>query len=34
MGRVGNEALAPVGMEVDAKLRRVLTSLEGGKAGV
>jgi uncharacterized protein (DUF302 family) len=34
MGRVGNEALAPVGIEVDAKLRRVLTSLEGGKAGV
>ncbi|HEX7484795.1 MAG TPA: DUF302 domain-containing protein [Vicinamibacterales bacterium] len=34
MGRVGNEALEPVGMEVDAKLRRVLTSLEGGKAGV
>jgi uncharacterized protein (DUF302 family) len=34
MGRVGNEALAPVGIEVDAKLRRVLASLEGGKAGV
>jgi uncharacterized protein (DUF302 family) len=33
MGRVGNEALAPVGMEVDAKLRRVLASLESGKAG-
>jgi uncharacterized protein (DUF302 family) len=33
MGRVGNESLAPLGVEVDAKLRRVLTSLEGAKAG-
>jgi uncharacterized protein (DUF302 family) len=29
MGRVGNEALAPIGTEVDAKLRRVMASLEG-----
>jgi uncharacterized protein (DUF302 family) len=33
MGRVGNEALAPMGVEVDAKLRRVMASLEGAKAG-
>jgi uncharacterized protein (DUF302 family) len=33
MGRVGNEALAPMGKEVDAKLRRVLASLESAKAG-
>jgi uncharacterized protein (DUF302 family) len=33
MGRVGNEALAPMGMEVDAKLRQVLASLETLKAG-
>jgi uncharacterized protein (DUF302 family) len=33
MGRVGNDALAPMGMEVDAKLRRVMASLEGAKAG-
>ncbi len=30
MGRVGNEALAPLGQQVDAKLRRVLTALEAG----
>jgi len=30
LGRVGNEALAPLGAEVDAKLRRVLTQLEQG----
>ena len=34
MGRVGNEALAPIGQQVDAKLRRVLTTLEAAKAGV
>jgi uncharacterized protein (DUF302 family) len=28
MGRVGNVALAPMGMEVDAKLRRVMALLE------
>lgn len=28
MSRVGNEALVPLGREVDAKLRRVLSSLE------
>jgi len=28
MSRVGNEAMAPLGQEVDAKLRRVLTALE------
>jgi uncharacterized protein (DUF302 family) len=28
MSRVGNEALAPLGQDVDAKLRRVLTALE------
>jgi uncharacterized protein (DUF302 family) len=33
MGRVGNEALAPLGMEVDAKLRRVMALLEAGGAG-
>jgi uncharacterized protein (DUF302 family) len=33
MGRVGNEALAPLGMEVDAKLRRVMASIEAGGAG-
>jgi uncharacterized protein (DUF302 family) len=33
MGRVGNEALAPLGMEVDAKLRRVMASIESGGAG-
>ncbi len=33
MGRVGNDALAPVGMEVDAKLRRVMASLDTAKAG-
>lgn len=30
MGRAGNPALAPLGQQVDAKLRRVLASLEGG----
>lgn len=30
MGRVGNEALAPLGEQVDAKLRRVLAVLEAG----
>jgi uncharacterized protein (DUF302 family) len=33
MGRVGNDALAPMGKEVDAKLRRVLAALEGAGAG-
>jgi uncharacterized protein (DUF302 family) len=33
MARVGNEALAPLGAQVDAKLRRVLAQLEGAKAG-
>ncbi len=33
LGRVGNEALAPLGTEVDAKLRRVMAILEAGKAG-
>jgi len=28
LGRVGNEALAPLGAEVDGKLRRVLAQLE------
>ena len=31
MGRVGNPALEPLGREVDAKLRRVLTSLESAR---
>jgi hypothetical protein len=30
MGRVDNEALAPLGQQVDAKLRRVLAALETG----
>jgi uncharacterized protein (DUF302 family) len=30
LGRVGNEALAPLGAEVDAKLRRVMAALEAG----
>ncbi len=30
MGRVGNEALAPLGQQVDVKLRRVLAALEAG----
>ncbi len=30
MGRVANPALAPLGQQVDAKLRRVLGSLEAG----
>lgn len=30
MGHVGNEALAPLGQQVDAKLRRVLAALETG----
>ena len=33
MSRVGNEALAPLGAEVDGKLRRVLSVLEGEGAG-
>lgn len=33
MGHVGNEALAPLGQQVDAKLRRVLTALEGTAVG-
>ena len=32
MSRVGNEALAPLGQQVDAKLRRVLSALEAGEA--
>ena len=32
LGRVGNEALAPLGAEVDAKLRRVMAVLDGAKA--
>ena len=34
LGSVGNEALAPLGAEVDAKLRRVMAALEAGGAGV
>jgi uncharacterized protein (DUF302 family) len=34
LGRVGNEALAPLGIEVDAKLRRVMASLDESQAGV
>ena len=30
MSRVGNDALAPLGQQVDAKLRRVLSALEAG----
>jgi uncharacterized protein (DUF302 family) len=33
LGRVGNEALAPLGAAVDAKLRRVMAALEASKAG-
>jgi len=33
MSRVGNAELAPLGAEVDAKLRRVLAALEGAGAG-
>jgi uncharacterized protein (DUF302 family) len=33
MSRVGNESLASLGAEVDAKLRRVLALLEGTGAG-
>jgi len=33
MARVGNEALAPLGVQVDAKLRRVMAALEGAGAG-
>ena len=33
MGRVGNQVLAPLGQQVDAKLRRVLVSLETGVNG-
>jgi uncharacterized protein (DUF302 family) len=32
LGRVANEALAPLGQEVDAKLRRVMTRLEAARA--
>jgi uncharacterized protein (DUF302 family) len=32
LGRVGNEALAPLGAEVDAKLRRVMAVIESGGA--
>jgi uncharacterized protein (DUF302 family) len=32
MGRVENAALAPLGQQVDAKLRRVLSALEAGAA--
>jgi uncharacterized protein (DUF302 family) len=32
MSRVGNEALAPLGAQVDAKLRKVLALLETGAA--
>jgi uncharacterized protein (DUF302 family) len=32
MSHVGNEALAPLGQQVDAKLRRVLGALEATKA--
>jgi uncharacterized protein (DUF302 family) len=32
LGRVGNEALAPLGTEVDAKLRRVMAVIEGSGA--
>ncbi len=30
MSRVGNDALAPLGQQVDAKLRRVMSALEAG----
>jgi uncharacterized protein (DUF302 family) len=33
LARVGNEALAPLGQEVDSKLRRVMAALETGSAG-
>jgi uncharacterized protein (DUF302 family) len=33
MGRVENKALEPMGTEVDAKLRRVMASLEGATVG-
>jgi uncharacterized protein (DUF302 family) len=33
MSRVGNEALGPLGAEVDAKLRRVMSALESAGAG-
>jgi uncharacterized protein (DUF302 family) len=33
MSRVGNEALAPIGAEVDARLRRVMSSLDAAKVG-
>jgi uncharacterized protein (DUF302 family) len=32
LGRVGNEALAPLGGEVDAKLRRVMAAVEASGA--
>jgi uncharacterized protein (DUF302 family) len=33
LGRVANDALAPLGTEVDAKLRRVMAALEGAGGG-
>jgi uncharacterized protein (DUF302 family) len=33
MARAGNDALAPMGMEVDAKLRRAMASLETEQVG-
>lgn len=33
MARAGNQALAPLGEQVDGKLRRVLASLEGAAGG-
>ena len=32
LGRVRNEALAPLGAEVDRKIRRVMATLDGAKA--
>ena len=34
LGRVGNQALAPLGAEVDAKLRRVMAVLESSGSDV
>ena len=33
LGRVGNETLAPLGAEVDRKLRRVMATLDAAEAG-
>ena len=33
LGRVGNEALGPLGAEVDRKLRRVMATLDAAEAG-